>query len=140
MYNVRKQLKLESLAGKTPIESLIIVLQSGEYVFDYKTDIIGCVSHLFFAHPKSIELLHHFPELVLLDYTYKTNKFKLPLLNIVGTTYLNSTFHMTFCFMAKEDKESYFWVLEQLKKLYESTSDSSIIVMDRDLALMAAAW
>src|SRR5205814_9371290 len=37
VYNVRKQLKLESLAGKTPIESLIIVLQSGKYVFDYKT-------------------------------------------------------------------------------------------------------
>jgi len=97
VYNIRAKIRKENLAGKTPIESLIAILKESDYVFNYRTDNIGRITHLFFAHPKSIELFNRYPHVLLLDCTYKTNKFKLLLLNIVGITCLNTTFHVAFC-------------------------------------------
>ena len=89
------------------MESLIDQLKQGIFSFDYKTDEIGQVTYLFFAHPKSVKMLNCFPEVILLDCTYKTNCFKLPLLNIVGTTCLNTTFFIAFCFLHSEEEESF---------------------------------
>jgi hypothetical protein len=35
IYNVRKELRLENLAGKTPMEVLIAIFDTSHYVFDY---------------------------------------------------------------------------------------------------------
>jgi hypothetical protein len=107
LYNTRAQLRLENLAGHNPTESLLVILKDSDYIFDYKTDANGHVTHLFFAHTKSVTLLKQFPHVFLLDCTYKTNKFKLPLLNIVGTICLNSSFYASFCFLAQEEEGDY---------------------------------
>jgi hypothetical protein len=41
VYNVQKQVHLESLGGKTPVESLIATVSEGQYKYDYKTDLNG---------------------------------------------------------------------------------------------------
>src|SRR5437868_1500774 len=41
IYNVRGSLKLKNLAGKTPIEALIVTLKEGLFKFDYQTDTTG---------------------------------------------------------------------------------------------------
>jgi MULE transposase domain len=139
IYNVRKELRWENLKGKQPIEALLEELQKGQYIFYFKTDTINHITHLFFAHPKSIETLNLFPDLILLDCTYKTNKFKLPLLNIVGSTCLNTTFYIAFCFLKYEDTESYIWVLSNIKSLYNNQLLPKALVMDRDMALLGAS-
>src|SRR5207249_1861593 len=68
-------------------------------ILDYCTDVQGRVTHLFFANPKSIELLGLYSEVLLLDCTYKTNQFKMPLLNIIRTTCLKTIFYIAFCSM-----------------------------------------
>ena len=65
-----------------------------------------------------------------MDCTYKTNKFKLSLLVVVGTTCLNTTFYISFCFMANEKLESYVWALEQLKLLFSDGVSDGVIVTD----------
>jgi MULE transposase domain len=70
-------------------------------------DSINCLTYLFFIYPKSIKMLNLYSDLVLLDYIYKTNRFKLPLLNIVGSTCLSTAFYIAFCFLKYKDKESY---------------------------------
>jgi hypothetical protein len=117
IHNIKQRMKMKNLTGKSPIEVLIDVLCASGTNFEYKTDRIGRVTHLFWADSSSIELLNYYPEVLLFDCTYRTNKFKLALLNIVGTTCLNMSFHVMFCFMAKENKASFTWVLQRLRGL-----------------------
>jgi hypothetical protein len=138
VYNTRKELKWENLHNKTPIEALLETLEQDTYTFYYKTDLISRITHLFFAYSKSIELLNHFPEVILLDCTYKTNRFKLPLLNIVGTTCLNTTFYIAFCFIRHEDEKGFTWALSQLQSFYCNTGPQ-VLIMDRDMAQLKAA-
>jgi len=44
------------------------------------------VSDLFWMHHDSIKLLNAFNIVFLMDTTYKTNKYQLPLVEIVGVT------------------------------------------------------
>ena len=59
---------------------------------------------LFFCHALSINLLKYYHHHLLLDCTYKTNKYKMPLLHIAGITGSNKTFILAFCFIAQETK------------------------------------
>ena len=42
-----------------------------------------------------------------MDCTYKTNKYGMPLLDIVGVTSANSTFYAGFVFLRSERQDSY---------------------------------
>ena len=44
----------------------------------------------------SKKFLECFPEVLIIDCTYKTNRYKLPLLYIVGQINTNSTFYAGF--------------------------------------------
>jgi len=53
-----------------------------------------------------------------MDNTYKTNKYKLPLLEIVGMTSTECTFAVAFAYMESEQKENFCWALEKLKGMF----------------------
>lgn len=57
-------------------------------------------------------------ETLVIDCTYKTNKFKMPLCIVTGTTSLNTSFYVAFCFMTEEYSDDYLWLLQQLALLY----------------------
>lgn len=73
-----------------------------------------------------------------MDCTYKTNRYGLPLLEIVGVTCTNLTFSVAFVYMEAEREENYIWALEKLKGLMVSNRLPMVILTDRDLALMNA--
>jgi hypothetical protein len=58
-----------------------------------------------------------FGTIFFLDYTYKTNKFNMPLLNVVGITSTYATFNVGFAFLHSENEEAYAWVLEQFSEV-----------------------
>jgi hypothetical protein len=62
----------------------------------------GTLQELFFCHSRSVELLKAYHYILLLHCTYKTNKYRMPLLHISGITDANKTFSVVFCFMAEE--------------------------------------
>jgi hypothetical protein len=68
----------------------------------------------------------------LLDCTYKTNKFSMPLLNVVSITSTYATFNASFAFLHAENEEVYAWVLEQ----FFEVMTPKVLCMDRKLALM----
>lgn len=72
--------------------------------------------------------------------TYKSNKYRSPLLNVVGTTCLNTTFYAAFGFLLSQRTEDFIWFLRILQNLYRrlDLKDPKVIVTDRDAALMAA--
>jgi len=73
-----------------------------------------------------------FGTVFLLNCIYKTNKFDMPLLNVVGITSTYVTFNAGFTFLHAENEEVYAWVLEQFSKVMTP----KVLCTDRELALM----
>ena len=97
------------------------------------TDI---VKDILWAHQASIELLHAFPQILIIDCTYKTNKYRLPLMEIAGVTSTELTFSFTFAYLKAERKDNFSWCLDSLKSLMHGWLMPSVILTDRDSALM----
>ena len=49
-----------------------------------------------------------YPEVVYIDATFKVNRFNVPLLSIVGTTSLNTTFQIASIFLVGKHQDDYF--------------------------------
>lgn len=75
-----------------------------------------------------------------MDCIYKTNKYRMPLLTIVGHTSIGTTYHVGFAFLESERSKDYAWVLKHIKDAYGNLGlpDPEVIVTDRELALMQA--
>lgn len=73
-----------------------------------------------------------------MDCTYKTNRYKEPLLDIIGVSCFNTSFYSGFAFLEKEDTEGYIWALSAFQKIFEQMNQTFVIMSDRELALMNA--
>ena len=73
-----------------------------------------------------------------MDSTYKTNRYRLPLLEIIGVTCTGLIFSTTFAYMEVECEKS-VRALERFKCLFHKHDElPKMIVTDRDLSLMNA--
>lgn len=108
--------------------------------FSFQKDVKDRVTHLYFTKDICELKLKSNPEILIMDCTYKSNKYRLPLLNVVGTTSLNTTFYAAFGFLLQERTEDFVWFLRILRNLYArlDVEDPKVIVTDRDAALMSA--
>jgi MULE transposase domain len=61
---------------------------------------------LFWAHPAAVKIWKEHPDIVLIDCTYKTNRFRMPLLNICAVTGNKKTVQIGLCFLSGEKKET----------------------------------
>ncbi|KAK2382991.1 hypothetical protein QL285_070490 [Trifolium repens] len=103
IYNVRQRMRSEAQGGRTEIQQLFKCLSDGNYTHGRRLlSDNQTVSDIFFAHPESIKLFNLFPTMLLLDSTYKTNKYRLPLLEFVGTTSAEQTFSVGFALLSAE--------------------------------------
>jgi hypothetical protein len=101
----------------------------------------GPIERLFFAHRCSIDLLKYNYDLLIMDCTYNTNRFKMKLFDIVGVSKLNRTFYAAFCLLKREDSETFKWALQCLGHLYGEFIPADFpttVITDRDLALIDA--
>ena len=75
-----------------------------------------------------------------MDYTYKSNKYRLLLLNVVGKTCLNGSYYVAFGFLLQEKKGDFTWFLIILCSFYQrlDLKDPKVIVSNWDIALMTA--
>ncbi|KAJ5243941.1 hypothetical protein N7489_004037 [Penicillium chrysogenum] len=140
IYNTRRKLSDEFLAGRTPLQALLMELpKDGNWIFKYELDD-SHVSGLFCMHKTSIAMLQMNPWVISIDCTYKTNRYGLPLLDIVGFAATGSTFHIGFCFMRDEKDDSYEVMLSCLAEVYESLglTPPRTILTDKEKALMNA--
>jgi hypothetical protein len=136
--NDRKIIRANYLKGRPPIEALLDDLSTPEWTFDVKRDINNHVEYLFFTHEKQIELLLANPDVLLMDCTYRTNKYKLPLLHILGCTNLETFFSAGFCFLRHENEEEYYWAISTF--LHRTgTPEPRVLISDQEDALKTAA-
>ncbi len=92
--------------------------------------------HLFFASQQSLHLFELYPEVLLLDCTYPTNRYGLPLINMVGMTGVKLSFLVGCAFLPSESEEDFDCVLEMLAS--HLPLSPGVVVTDCDYALMNA--
>ncbi|KAI0997298.1 hypothetical protein K3495_g10887, partial [Podosphaera aphanis] len=93
IYNINAQIYRSSQHSLSTLRAFINYLTQqradGSVFFEYSQDALGHLNYLFVADTRSIELLNESPDILLMDCTYKTNKFGMPLLDILGVDNLN---------------------------------------------------
>ncbi|KAH6778902.1 hypothetical protein C2S52_010139 [Perilla frutescens var. hirtella] len=85
-----------------------------------------------------MKLLRAFPEVLLMGCTYKTSRYRLPLFEIVGVTLTSMTFSIACAYLETEKENNYIWALTVLKGLMDQSTLPSVIMTDRERALMNA--
>ena len=108
IYNAKQAIRLKNLGPLSPMQFLLRSLKRDNWYFQYRAgERSQEVTHLFFVEKHTVEILKKNSEIMLMDCTYKTNKYKLPLLVIIGHTSLGTSFYVEFAFVAKEQEEDF---------------------------------
>ncbi|KAI7940915.1 hypothetical protein MJO28_013200 [Puccinia striiformis f. sp. tritici] len=136
IYNHRNQMRIDHLQGRSPIEALVFEIRNLDFYHLIGEDE-GKMKSLFFAYPNSLTLAKQFPTTFLLDCTYKTNKYKMPVLHIVGMNSCNRSFSVAFCFLSAKKAEDYIWALEQFSIVLDGQAPL-VLATDKEQALINA--
>ena len=96
------------------------------------------IKKFFFINKQVIEVLCKNFEILIINCTYKTNKYRMFLLTIIKHIVIDFIFIINFVFLIKKIASYYDWILNHLKILYISLKlvNSRVIVMNRNLILM----
>lgn len=158
IYNAKAVIKRRKLGPLTPLQALFRNLEHDENWF-YKHEVdennqvrvfpaslsltngANCqLKYLFFSKTSSHLMMKDNWEVLLMNCTYKTNKFKMPLCIITGITSLNTTFYVAFCFMSEEHADDYLWLLQQLALLYIhiDVSRPKVVITDGEKGLISS--
>ena len=136
MIFVRKSVR----GDRTEMQQSMMLLERDMYVhwskFEEGTNV---VQDLFWTHLDLVKLLNAFNIVFMMDNTYKTNRYKMLLFEVVGVTSTGLTFSATFMLLASERHHNFVWAPKKLKSLFFGVdSYPKVVVSDRDIALMNA--
>lgn len=141
VYNLLFSWRRAQRNGMNPTQALIYELDQSPNWFVRWWPAEGPVERLFFTHKVVLDILRYNFDLLIMDCTYNTNRFKMKLLDIVGITKLNRTFYAAFCLLKYEDTDSFTWALGHLGGLYQEYFQAAspvTVITDHDPALLAA--
>ncbi|XP_074276919.1 protein FAR-RED ELONGATED HYPOCOTYL 3-like [Silene latifolia] len=136
VYNVRVISKKKARQYRTRADdhgyrvfrqTIPIVTEKGKHEL---TDVL-------FAHPDSLKLLKAYPHVFIADCTYNTNKYKMPLLEVIGVTPVHKNFSVFFAFLQNEQETAYDWAFKCLTELVDS-NEPTVFVTDKEAALINA--
>ena len=80
---------------------------SNDFYYAYQVNEDDKLERLTFLHRNSIKLLRLYPDILIIDVTYNTNRFGIPLVNIIGMTYTNHSFLVGQAFITQEEEADY---------------------------------
>jgi hypothetical protein len=140
VYNCVADTRRKLWEGQNTIHALVNELDKEGFWSRMQFDANGRVTAVLFAHPDSLKYLQAYPDVLLLDCTYKTNKYGMPLLDMIGVDACQRSFCIAFAFLSGETDDDYAWALDRLRSLYDHHCDRlpSVVLTDRCLACMNA--
>ncbi|XP_050908354.1 protein FAR-RED ELONGATED HYPOCOTYL 3-like [Lathyrus oleraceus] len=138
MYNIRHLTNRALRGDRIEMEQLLKLLDDNSYVSRYRTcEDEVTVRDIFWTHLDSIKLFNTFSTVLILDSTYKINKYRFPSLEIVGVTSIEKTYFVGFAILECEKRTNFTWVLEVCRTLLKDQSEMpKAIVTNCDTALM----
>ncbi|KAL5146567.1 putative protein FAR1-RELATED SEQUENCE 10 [Glycine soja] len=126
IYNARSAYRSSIRGADTEMQHLMKLLERDQYIHWHRLKDEVVVRDLFWCHPDAVN-------------TYKTNRYRLPLLDFVGVTPTAMTFSTGFAYLEAERVNNIVWALERFRSLFLINNRLSVVIVtDRDLALMNA--
>jgi len=115
------------------------LIERDQYIHWHRLKDEDVVRDIFWCHPDAVKLVNACNLVFLIDNTYKTNRYRLPLLDFVGVTLIGMTFSTGFAYLEGERVNNVVWALEWFQGIFlRRDALPGVIVIDRDLALMNA--
>ncbi|KAL5193307.1 Protein FAR1-RELATED SEQUENCE 6 [Glycine soja] len=139
IYNVRSAYRSSIRGADTEMQHLMKLLERDQYIHWHRLKDEIVVRDLFWCHPDAVKLCNACHLVFFIDSTYKTNRYRLPLLDFVEVTPMAMTFSVGFAYLEAECVNNIVWALERFRGLFlRNDRLHVVIVTDRDLALMNA--
>lgn len=142
IYNEQQRIRRVNLNSKTPIERAIKVIKEiDNYQSRYTVNANNYITNLFITRYEIVEIYKQHLDILLLDYTYKTNRYNIPLLNIYSVTSNNKNITLRYAFLKNEQaKGSIKQSLDYIRKMFNNFKIllPRIIVYDRAQSLINA--
>ena len=136
LHSRRRKWEAQSRPGNTATEACVRELEkNGELYRPYlngRRQLLGLV----YTTATARALLHRFPTVIFIDCTYKTNRYRMPMLHIVGFTCTNQTFTAGIALMLRETTDWYDVAFEAFLSLTAILkTDIKVVITDREVAL-----
>ncbi|XP_019184816.1 PREDICTED: protein FAR1-RELATED SEQUENCE 5-like [Ipomoea nil] len=106
------------------------------FFFDYDVDEYDQLSRVFWADPVARRNFACFGDVVSFDATYRTNRYKLVFVPFTGIDNHKKSVTFAAGLIAKEDVESYVWLLDNFKRAMGH--EPTYIITDQDPAMRVA--
>ncbi|ETP44436.1 hypothetical protein F442_08966, partial [Phytophthora nicotianae P10297] len=115
--NAKDSARRRVLASATPIEALFNQLNQEKLFYRYTTYLELNVLNIYCGLPATASLYKFNSDILVMNCTYKTNKFDLPLLNVISLTGMDSVIPVCQAWLPGEKKQDYTWALNMLRLL-----------------------
>ena len=102
IYNARHAYRSSIRGSNTKMQQLMMLLDRDQYIHWHKVKDDNVIFDLFWSHPDAVKLTNSYNFVFLIDNTYKTNRYKLSLLDNVGVTPTGMTFSDAFAYLEGE--------------------------------------
>ncbi|XP_050916349.1 protein FAR1-RELATED SEQUENCE 6-like [Lathyrus oleraceus] len=138
VYITRYQTNKALGEDKAEMHQLLKLMDDNSYVSRYRTCEDGVtVRDMFWTYHDSIKLFNTFPTMLIIDSTYKTKNYRLPLLEIVGFISTEKTYYVGFSFLESEKDENVTWSLQVCQAMLKDQEEMpEVVVTYRDTVLM----
>ena len=121
------------------MQHLMKLLERDQYIHWHRLQDEDVVRDIFWCHPDVVKLVNACNLVFLIDSTYKTNRYRLPMLDFVGLTPTGMTFSAGFAYLDGDHLNNVVWALERFRGIFLRRDVlPGVIVTDRDLTLMNA--
>lgn len=97
------------------MQYLVAKIEEHKYVhFTISKCQATTVQDICWALPQSLKLFNNLPTVLIMDSTYKTKIYKMPLFEIVRVNSTDMAYYVGFVFLTSEKEENFTRVLEML--------------------------
>ncbi|KAJ3453831.1 hypothetical protein MRS44_018463 [Fusarium solani] len=142
IYNDRQRLRSQLLGGLTATQAWISILRSHglRHFIKYEDDDEHRIQGIFWTYPWCEIQWKRFPEVLGLDNTCKTNRFKMPFFQVTGISDQRSVVNFAFGLIDNEKEDAYLWLCRQLDACRRDLHlpAPSVIITDKEKALKNA--
>ncbi|KAH1206062.1 putative protein FAR1-RELATED SEQUENCE 10 [Glycine max] len=127
IYNARSAYRSSIRGSDTEMQHLMKLLERDQYIHWHRLKDEDVVRDIFWCHPNAVKLANACNLVFLIDSTYKTNRYRLLLLDFVAVTPTGMTFSASFTYLEGERLNNVVWALERFRVFVYYVKDTWII-------------
>ena len=96
--------------------------------FSFKTNNSSQFEKAIYLSKTMLLYVNYFTDIVIVDATYRRNRFNLPLINVVGVNNFGQNIMLAFGLLSNETTDSYTWFFSELKRAWNNKKPLNFII------------